>query len=86
MAASAALFIGHAFAALEELIEDNTITMELLAIQRPSSHPHALVSTVRHPAGALATDVASFSIYPHREEERLGEKGKAQEVAKAVVY
>jgi hypothetical protein len=27
-----ALFIGHAFAALEALIKDNTITMELMTI------------------------------------------------------
>jgi hypothetical protein len=41
-----ALFIVHAFAAPEALIEDNTITMDLLAVQRPSSHPHVLASTV----------------------------------------
>jgi hypothetical protein len=37
---------GHgAFAAPEALIEDSTITMEFLAVQRPSSHPHILAST-----------------------------------------
>jgi hypothetical protein len=51
---------------------------------RPSSHPHILASTVRHLSEASATDAAtSFS---HREEERLGEEGKTQEAAKAVVY
>jgi hypothetical protein len=79
-----ALFIDHAFAAPKALIEDSTITMELLAVQRPSSHPHVLASTVRHRDGALATNTtASFS---HREEERVEEEGKAQEAAKAVVY
>jgi hypothetical protein len=43
-----------------------------------------LTSTVRHFGEASAIDAAaSFS---HREEERLGEKGKTQEAAKAVVY
>jgi hypothetical protein len=43
-----------------------------------------LASTVRHLDEALAIDAAaSFS---HREEERLGEEGKTQEAAKAVVY
>jgi hypothetical protein len=51
---------------------------------RPSSHPHVLASTIRHLSEASATDAAaSFS---HREEEHLGEEGKTQQAAKAVVY
>jgi hypothetical protein len=51
---------------------------------RPSSHPHVLASTVRHLGEASATDAAAN--FSHREEERLGEEGKTQEAAKAVVY
>jgi hypothetical protein len=78
------LFIGHAFAAPEALIEDNTITMELLAVQRPSSHPHALASTIRHPGGASATDAASFSIYPTERRSVLGRRARHRK--RAVVY
>jgi hypothetical protein len=72
-----ALFIGHAFAAPEALIEDNTITVELLAVQRPSSHPHILASTVRHPDGDSATNAAaSFSIYPTERRSILGRRAR----------
>jgi hypothetical protein len=56
----------------------------MFRLSAPSSHPHALASTVRHLGEASATDAAaSFS---HREEERLGEEGKTKEAAKAMVY
>jgi hypothetical protein len=70
-----ALFTGHAFAAPKALIEDKTITMELLAVQRPSSHPHILASTIRHPGGDSATGVAaSFSIYATERRSVLGRR------------
>jgi hypothetical protein len=43
-----------------------------------------LAFNVRHFGEALAIDVAAR--FSHREEERLGEEGKTQEAAKAMVY
>jgi hypothetical protein len=43
-----------------------------------------LASIVQHLGEASAIDVAAC--FTHREEERLGEEGKTQEAAKAMVY